>query len=91
MSIHTITIRRNDDPKNVFTDAVPPIPAGSEVYMQNVSQNGIWISETADMSQALLLTAAGTSTSVGSLESGDDAFVDTDEEQAVLKLQVANV
>lgn len=76
MSMHKLVLVEEGEPVNIFTAAVPPIAAGSELYIQNISTNDVYFSETADMSAPLIITERGTSTSVIFMSAGDDGFLD---------------
>ena len=76
MSMHKILLVEEAEPVNIFTAAVPPIAAGSELYIQNISNNDVFFSETTDMSAPLIITEKGTATSVVSMSAGDDGYLD---------------
>lgn len=89
MSMHVLTLPNDGTVLNVFADAVPAIPAGSTVYLQNITSNEALFADNTDIeTAAMVITALGSATSVMSLDSGEVGFVRAKSSKVTLICQV---
>lgn len=88
MSMHTIVLPDDGSVLDAFTDASPPIAAGSELYIQNISNNTAYYSDTTDMSSPLVISEVTTATSVYVVEAGDECKLSAENGRVVLTIKV---
>ena len=88
MPMHKIELRREDGVLDLFdgATATPPIPAGSEVYLQNISNSEVKVGDLLAMDAFLILGGKDSpdATTTLTVEAGDTAFILTDHRLCVI-------
>jgi hypothetical protein len=89
MSLHTLSFRSTDGIVDLFATATPVIPAGSPLYIQNISNSEVFISPDAAMAHKFLIGGKTDKPeiSIVELSAGDPAYVSTDRHHAVLTIE----
>lgn len=88
MSIHTLIV--GTTPIDAFTNATPSITAGSELYVQNISNHDVLVSDDIGMANAFVLGNITTKPSIStmSISAGSTMFVQSSDYKSVLTIEV---
>lgn len=86
MAMHSLQLVDDAPAVDLFASAIPPIAAGTAVYIQNIGNYDVLLSDVNDMTAPLIITERGSATSIVSLDAGDAGFVSCIEGRAILTI-----
>lgn len=90
-TLHTVNLTR-DTPVDLFdaNTAVPPIPAGSGGYIQNISNREVELSDTDTFDSVLIIGGKTDYTPISTLsfDAGDTVFLKTSTRSATLTVAI---
>ena len=91
-TMHKVVLGKDDGVVDLFDagTAVPPVPAGSAGYIQNISNREVFASDTLASDAYLIIGSKTDQSDISTLtfEAGDSMFLSTKHRRAILTIAI---